>query len=116
MNVDQRGKIAAEQPAPGEVERLERGEASQRGQVAAESRAIAYFERLERDEACKRGEVAELRASFEVELLERSEAFQPGGSRVNVSSSVTFLSFHPLRSNSTSPVSSAFRIRRRASA
>ena len=44
--------------APGEVERLERGEASQRGQVAAELLAPGEVERLERGEARQRGQVA----------------------------------------------------------
>jgi hypothetical protein len=42
----QRGKIA-ELVAPGEIERLERGEAGQRGQIAAELPAPGEVEELE---------------------------------------------------------------------
>jgi hypothetical protein len=72
----ERGEVAAELFAPGEVERLERGEAGEREEVAAELFAPGEVERLERGEAGQVGEVCELPAPGEVERSERGKAFQ----------------------------------------
>jgi hypothetical protein len=62
----QRGQVAAEPPALGEVERLKRGELRQLGEVT-EPDATGEVERSEQGEAGQQGKIAELKAPEEVE-------------------------------------------------